>query len=309
MVQAYRPLVEGRESPQESAWPVVMLLNGAGHHTEALALGRRVVETAEARRDIERQREGLNLLAVVAKSMGRFDEALAFLERHRPLSERSEDPSPGIANLIDRGVVHFERGEVEIASRLLEEAGRICQEKGLWRLRGAVLGNQGLIARKRGDSRAALRLFQEQEAIARRLNDLDGLHRCLSNQAVVNLDKGDHRSALKLYAKAESFCRRLGDREALLICLTNQAMACAAAGDYDRAYEQLKEKERICRERDNRAGLAETLAEQGWLIGVKLKQPVLAMKRMVEATRIAEALGSPDLLKRIMALAREIQRL
>ena len=118
MVQAYRSLLDGTDASFEAAWPAVMLLNDAGYHVEALALGQRVALSAQATGDLDRLRGALNALVVIAKSLGRFEDAERLLDQHERMARQAGDRLALAANMIDRGAILLEQGAVERAWKL-----------------------------------------------------------------------------------------------------------------------------------------------------------------------------------------------
>ncbi|HEU4888653.1 MAG TPA: tetratricopeptide repeat protein, partial [Thermoanaerobaculia bacterium] len=115
------------------------------------------------------------------------------------------------SRLTNRGVRHYEQGELDAARDCFEAAlnvyRRVDDETGI----GICLGELGLVHATHGEHEPALELLRKEEVLCRRQNDLHGLHYCLSNQTLVHLERDDLAAAQKTLQTLERECASVED--------------------------------------------------------------------------------------------------
>lgn len=124
----------------------------------------RQIAAAEADLPDADARNRLLMRAMVYKSLGRLDEALASYARALPLTRSAGDDRELAVLLGNRGVLHLHRGDTRQAERDLEEADAIFGAIGADLSRAIMSHNLGYVAALRGDVPLALRRYDDAEA-------------------------------------------------------------------------------------------------------------------------------------------------
>jgi tetratricopeptide (TPR) repeat protein len=106
----------------------------------------------------------LQMRAMVFKSLGRLDEALASYARALPLTRTAGDDRELAVLLGNRGVLHLHRGDTRMAERDLEESDAIFATLGADLSRAIMAHNLGYVAALRGDVPLALRRYDDAES-------------------------------------------------------------------------------------------------------------------------------------------------
>jgi tetratricopeptide (TPR) repeat protein len=265
-------------------------------------------------------------------------------ELDRVLSTAVSQPLAAV--LGNQALILLDRGDINAALVLLEEAEQICRRFGDLAALQAVLGNQANALSRQGDTDGALALHKEEERITRELGDHAALADSLGNQAIILQDRGDLDGALALYVeradilrqrgdikealfwmeKAEGITRELGDRAALAnTLLPTHAAILQEQGDLERALSLFGEQEQIYRELQDPAGLARSLWDQAvvLLASGDLDRALVALKEQEQICREtgdpkglaaslgnqAQILGRRGDLDKALALVRETDRI
>lgn len=92
------------------------------------------------------------------------------------------------------------------------------------------LGNRALICADRGDLDDALSLLDEAEVVIREVGDLTGMSLILNTRAGVYEQRGDIEAALHLLEEKEAICREVGDFRGLAVALANRGRLLATRG-------------------------------------------------------------------------------
>lgn len=106
----------------------------------------------------------LQMRAMVYKSLGRLDEAMASYARALPLTRSAGDARELAVLLGNRGVLHLHRGDTRQAERDLEESDAIFAAIGADLSRAIMAHNLGYVAALRGDVPLALRRYDDAES-------------------------------------------------------------------------------------------------------------------------------------------------
>ncbi len=78
------------------------------------------------------------------------------------------------------------------------------------------LHNQAKVIQDRGDIDGAMALYQEAERLCRALGDKDGLSYTLGSRALILQDRGDRDSAIALHKEAQRLYHELGNRQGVV---------------------------------------------------------------------------------------------
>jgi tetratricopeptide (TPR) repeat protein len=179
--------------------------------------------------------------AVMARCLGRYDDARDLAQEGEALARRSGDKAAVAYTVFRLGVVARERGELETSRCAYEEA------LGLYRSLGdssgmafALLG-LGDVARDQGDAQAVEALCSEALAESRRLGRAWGTGFALNNLGLAAAMAGDFERAEALQDEAMSVLRTSGIRGGVVELLVMSGQVANDKGDHNRAAVLLEE--------------------------------------------------------------------
>jgi predicted ATPase/class 3 adenylate cyclase len=230
---------------------------------ESFAAGVGNETTAHARIDIEHD----NMRAALTWWLGRADErpepnaglalrlAVAlgpFWYRHghavegsvwldRTLANRVEGLEDARANgLRLLGVLMDQRGDLERAARLFEEALASFRSIGDRVHEGACLNSLGVVARSSRDFERAESLLTESVAIRRELQDSSGMSSSLSNLGILYMDLGETQRARELFEETMKLDEERGDEWGVAVTSLNLGVANLELQEVQPADEMVK---------------------------------------------------------------------
>ena len=234
----------GHDAPAERA----RALNGAGnlardvgdyrsaaaHHTEALALRRRIGDP----RDIARS---LNNLGVIAHDQARYAEAEVFFSEAIPAWRAAGDDEGLALTLNNLGRTRRFQGDFEQAVVLGQEALALFRANDHAWGTAQELNNLANAAHYQGDVAAAQPMYEESLRLRRLVGDRRGMGVALNGLALLRAVTGDLEVARQLAEEALALRRDLGDRRGIGVSLF--ALGCVAlwGGDLDRAEHLARE--------------------------------------------------------------------
>jgi putative nucleotidyltransferase with HDIG domain len=164
-----------------------------------------------------------------AEALRLYDEAM----RHLP-DDPSADARP--AEVMRRiGILHRERGDLELAYDALEAAGAMAQARGDRRLVAAVSNDLGGVELRRGRLDEAEAVYVRTRAAADEVGDVRLAAVVEQNLAILATIRGDTDAALERYGRALDGLLAVGDHRAAAMVLSNVGMAHVDRGDWDAA--------------------------------------------------------------------------
>jgi predicted ATPase/class 3 adenylate cyclase len=274
---------------------------------EAFAAGDGAETAAHARIDIEHD----NMRAALSWWLDRAGEhpepnaglalrlAVAlgrFWYRHGHAVEGSEwlerslaNPADGLEDvrangLRQLGVLMAQRGNLERATQLLEEALAIFRSRQDRVREGACLNSLGVVARSQRQFEHAKSLLIESVAIRRELQDSSGMSSSLSNLAILYMDLGDIEQARELFEETMQLDKERGDEWGVAVTSLNLGVARLELGEVQPATDMVKSSVRSFVELGDLDGVAEGIEA---LAGV-----AVAEGELVRAARLAGAAAS-----------------
>ena len=247
----------------------------------------------------------LSHLAGLLINMGHHEEALALrkylIEHYRRIGDQQNLQS----ELAIRANILMSRGDMKQAAALLEEEERLAGVAGRSDEQQFIaLHTQASVLRERGDLAGALALFQQLETLARESGDRKTLISCLMNESSIRVARDDLSGALALNTEVLRLCRETGDKDSLQRALFNQSFMVNARGDAEGALALLVEQEKLSRELGARPELASSLYNQAMILLTSGGDRQTASQKCVEARElfnelamVIEANGATDLLR------------
>jgi putative nucleotidyltransferase with HDIG domain len=183
----------------------------------------------------------------VAEAAGRWDQALQLYQAaHAEWQSRGGAP---VCELMRRiGLLHYYRGDFEVALNLFESARRIAEENNLTGMVAAALNCCALVSVARGELDQATQLYHSAQGLAQQAGD-DRLATMIEqNLGTIANIHGDTREALRRYNRALTRYQLLGDPLGAARALNNLGLAHVDLQDYkaaedafDRALRQAEE--------------------------------------------------------------------
>lgn len=242
------------------------------------------------RDDVARKIEALHEHGSLLSLIGRYDEAMqSFLQMHR-LAWSVGARGKGGAALNRIGRVHRQRGEDEIAQKLLARALELFRSAGDLRGVASTLDDLAQVLRLRGEPDRALEAATEALEIRRAHADERGEAVSLSTIGMVQLGKGSLDVAENCFRDALAIRVRIGDHEGMLqshnalgILAYERGDMAGATASWRNALEQARE----VADRRSQTFLLNNLGEAQLSMG----QTDEALRDLTQARELAEALG------------------
>jgi class 3 adenylate cyclase/tetratricopeptide (TPR) repeat protein len=119
--------------------------------------------------------------------------------------------SPRAWGLTAKSVALRERGQIEEAERLLDEAVREASERGDPETESWSLGTKSSVLADRGETEAALALARRNCELTERLGDVFSRSMALSTLCFAHLEAGEHAAALDAIERSDSLYREAMD--------------------------------------------------------------------------------------------------
>jgi len=252
---------------------------------EALAL-------AERRGDGRARASCETALAEVARKQGRYDEAVARLQRARQDFEAAGDEAGAGMVLHLAGTLAAQRGDYPKAVENYEASLAIRERLGDKAAMGSLLSNLGVIAEYRGEY-AQSRVFHES-ALAYRaeIGDRWALGVSMNNLGMIAVLQKNFPEAREWFQKSMLLCREVGDAWMVAIGHNNLGNATRGLGDYAAARTHYAESLRAYREYGDRWALAFLLEDIGVLAALG-NDAQAALELIGAADELRGAIGAP----------------
>ncbi len=150
-------------------------------------------------------------LGVVTYEMSRLKEALKYHQQLLELAEKLENKTEQINNLVSIGIIHSDKGDLNLALEYFEKAAKINKftmyASDLLQ-QATIDTNIGLIYRRKGDIENALTYFENSLETSSKLGNFYGVGTQLLNIGALYTDTGKTNLALKYYKKALEMYRQ-----------------------------------------------------------------------------------------------------
>lgn len=197
---------------------------------------------------------------------GEPDKALELLEQARAMLPRGRDQAVVMSDVAQ---LRADKGEVEAAQELLQEALPVFEMVGDNRSRAGVLRDIARLQAHRGEVDAALRLLQEVLAVHESLGDKPARAVTLGDIAQLWADKGEVDAALKSLDEARSILEGIGDKRSRAGAVRDIARLRAAKGEVEAALELHREVLAVYETLEDKRERAITLGDIARLRAVK----------------------------------------
>jgi tetratricopeptide (TPR) repeat protein len=231
-------------------------------------------------------------MAEVARKQGRFDEALALLDRaSREFEAGGEKSGVGkVQHLV--GTIAAQRGEYEKAVENYEASLVIRERLGDKASMGSLLSNLGIVAEYRGEYERSRALHERALALRTEIGDRWAIGNSTNCLGMVAVLQKHYAEARDWFQKSIQINREVGDTWMIAICHNNLGNATRGLGDYEAARRHYADSLRANREYDDRWALAFLLEDIGLLAALS-GEARAALELIGAADALREAIGAP----------------
>ena len=242
-----------------------------------------------------------------AQRTGAWDEALAHYESALALIPAGEGAGDRAKVLRFMGVVHSERGNLEVGLQNFRQSLDVAEAAGLKAHISASYVSLACVELLRGNLEAAADLYLRARPVAEEEGDERLVAQIDSNLGIIANIQGNVAVALLSYRSALERYRRLGDKQLATGALTNMAMAHIDLAEWEAAEACFGEAGEIARETGDthmqgRVSLNRTelhLKRRRWEAAQEsVEQSLQVFQRLRAKTEIAEAYRFQGILYR-----------
>jgi class 3 adenylate cyclase/tetratricopeptide (TPR) repeat protein len=231
-------------------------------------------------------------LAEVARKQGRFDEAVARLDRAAS-KFRSLGEEDGLANVLKLvGTVAAQRGDYPKAVESYEASLAIRERAGDKASMGSLLSNLGIVAEYRGEYERSRALHERALVLRTEIGDRWGIGNTMNGIGMVAVLQRHYAEASDWFQKSMLINREVGDSWMVAICHNNLGNATRGLGDYEAARKHYADSLRAYREYDDRWALAFLLEDIGILAALS-GDARAALELVSAADTLRDAIGAP----------------
>ena len=238
--------------------------------------------------------EALTIKAELAWHLGNFDEGLKSVQEGEKLIidlGNGEDIRENKKRLLSQaGVIHWYRGNLDLASDYHQECLTISEEENDSPSIADSLNNLGLIHQSKGNFNTALEYYEKSLALLEDLGDKERISRIVSNLGTTYSSKGDQKQALKYLQRTHKLKVELGNNSDIAFSLINLGVIYRMQGNLSNALEYYQKGQRIFEEINDKKGIGLALNNLGDVYQLK-GDLNLALEYYQESLTIYEELG------------------
>lgn len=225
-------------------------------------------------------------LAEVSRKQGRFDDALARLDRAaRGFEAAGDEPGVGLVKHL-AGTVAAQRGDYPKAVESYEQSLAIRERLDDKVSMGSLLSNLGIVAEYRGDYEASRRLHERALDLRTAIGDRRGIGNSTTNLGMIALLQKRFDVARDWFQKSMALNREIGDVWMVALCDHNLANAVRKLGDYAAARRHYAASLRAYRGFDD-----------AWALSFLLEDVGILVAQDGEASAAHELLGAADAVR------------
>jgi|GEM_PF-541271 len=249
-----------------------------------------ILEKSDSEEDKKTFSTNLHNLAVTLTNKGELNEAMRLYQEALKIMEGLGDLKGKSATLHQMANVYVTRGELNEAMRLYQEALKIMEGLGDLKGKSATLHQMANVYVTRGELNEAMRLYQEALKIMEGLGDLQGKSATLHAMAGIYVTRGELNEAMRLYQEALKLLEGLGDLQGKSATLAMMAGIYVTRGELNEAMRLYQEALKLLEGLGDLQGKSATLA---MMAGIYVTRGELneAMRLYQEALKNYEGLG------------------
>jgi predicted ATPase len=231
-------------------------------------------------------------LAEIARKQGRYDEAVARLERAaRDFGALSDDAGVGrVLHLA--GTVAAQRGDYAKATENYQASLAIRERLGDKSSMAALLSNLGIVVEYQGDLDAARRFHERALALRTEMGDRWAIAVSTNNLGLILAMQRRFDEARTLLQRSMQLSGEVGDGWLVAIGHNNLGNTTRGLGDYDAARTHYRDSLRAYRDFDDKWAMAILLEDIGMLAALSGDAPA-ALELAGAAETLRVAIGAP----------------
>ena len=259
-----------------------------------LGLGQRVMaealtRTGAQRRDAMRSR-ALCGVGQICCLMGRYQEALVYLDESLAIAREIGDPAREAAVLQPLGMALAGQGDLPGARKYSDEAVVLARRLGNKREIAAALNNRAQLHRVQGEIDVAQSIFEQVLNLTRDVGDDEFIAIALLNLAMLEIGRGAGDRACEMLLEVIAIATKLGSKPANQSVLEASAGLAAARGQWERAARFFGAAETHARQ----TGFQRDLADEVFLASLMQKSRAMSPGEQFDAAMEAGGRLSPE---------------
>ncbi|WP_127846061.1 tetratricopeptide repeat protein [Psychroflexus aestuariivivens] len=195
------------------------------------------IEIFESIEDYEMLAKTYNNYGILLKHFGDYDSALQKFKLARSFHEKSDNLQGVLDNLINVSTIYSERGDLEKASNLLDQALEVNKKLEDKASYAAIVSSQGVIAEYHGDFKLAKEKFKECLELFKEMNRTRSIVGTNNNLANIARKQGYYLESITYFEDALAAAREINNPRLESIILNNLANNYFSLNEDDKALE------------------------------------------------------------------------
>lgn len=236
-----------------------------------------------------------------------FDKALGYYDQALRLCQFIEDDAQQARLLLNIGALHYYRDHVAQARLHWEQGRHIAQRIGNQAIEAKCLTNLAVLKKSQADLAEAWRIFETVIDLQERLDDVDGLAKSWNNLGVIHDALGRPNDALTAFERSRAYSREADSDLGMAIADMAIASVHIPHARFDEAQQRLQAALATFRSHGTTWYEIQGLYYLGEL-GLARGHPADAKRRLGDAERLAQRMGSPKLSEYAQAALAEAER-
>ncbi|GJM31477.1 MAG: guanylate cyclase [Saprospiraceae bacterium] len=245
-------------------------------------------------------------LGLTHMNQGNYDEGIQVQKVQLDIAKLRNDKQ-GMATLYTNiGIVYFEKGDYDAALESYQKGLALSEELGNKLLKSIAIGCIGSVYERKGNYEQAMKHFKEDLELCEELGDKQGTAIALGLIGELLSIEGKFFKAIEYLQKNLMLCEELGYQKGIAKAVNTLGDIFFFTQQYERSLEYYNRAIDVTRKINNRLVLGFSLVEKGTVL-LSMEQIQEAKEVSVEAVKIAEELGNPDLIFEAHLLVGKIQ--
>ena len=247
-----------------------------------------LMRTGAQRRDAMRSR-ALCGVGQICCLMGRYREALAYLDESLAIARDIGDPAREAAVLQPLGMALAGQGDLP-GAKYFDEAVVLAKRLGSKREIAAALNNQTQLHRMQGELDAAQSLLEQVLNLTREVGDDEFVAIALLNLAMLEIGRGAADPASEMLLEVIAIAAKLGSSPPIRVYsrLQQDSLRRGANGNARRGFSGLPKCTR------DRPGFQRDLADEAFLASLMQKSRAMSAQQFKAATEAGGALSAEE---------------
>lgn len=200
---------------------------------------------------------------LVHSNRGELDEALEIMEQALKLHEEAHDLPGQASSLNNIGQVYSRKGDVNKALGYYQRSLEIRDKLGDKAGIALALNNLGFLYQRLGDVVKCIENYERALRFREETGDVHGIANSFHNLGAVHLEQGDTTTAMNYYRKAMHLRDSIGDQRGMAMTLNNLGFIYGSSGQHQLGIETYRKALAIYAEMEDPTGQATALQNIG----------------------------------------------